>query len=115
LPDLGLASASVTALLVDTYRYGVPVVIWLGGLAVILLLIASQEWFLETHRRRYGMWRSTRRRRLLADSDERSQMWRAATRRDSDPTVERVRLMFWAVWAFGFVALALLFLRPPDG
>jgi hypothetical protein len=83
-------------------------VIWLGGLAIILLVTASQEWFYEHHRRRYGMWRSTRERRLWADPEERSRMWLAITHRDQDPTVERARLVFLAVIASCFVAGLLL-------
>jgi hypothetical protein len=47
---------------------------WLAGLAIILLLVAAQESFLEVHRRRYGMWWSTRQRRFWADPAERSRM-----------------------------------------
>jgi hypothetical protein len=86
---------------------------WLAGLAIILLLIVAQEWFLEAHRRRYGMWRSTRERRLWADPEERSRMWTAFTHRDQDPKVERVRLVALAVIISSLVAGLALFLRPP--
>lgn len=86
---------------------------WLAGLAIILALMAAQEWFLESHRRRYGMWRSTRQRRFWADPKERSLMWLAFTHRDQDPTVERVRLVTLAVIGFCFVALVIVFVRPP--
>lgn len=87
---------------------------WLAGLAIILLLMAAQEWFLEVHRRRYGMWRSRRQRRFWADPEERSRMWLAFSHRDQDPTVERVRLVVLAVIGVLFLALLMVFLRPPS-
>ena len=82
---------------------------WLGLINILVLLVAGQELFLEAHRRRYGLWRSTRERRLWADPDERVRMWQAFTRRDPDRRVELSRLVFAGVIVLCAVAgLALL-------
>lgn len=82
---------------------------WLGLIGILMLLVAGQELFLETHRRRYGLWRSTRERRLWADPDERVRMWHAFTGRDPDLRVELSRLVFAGVIVLCAVAgLALL-------
>jgi hypothetical protein len=77
---------------------------WLGMIALILILAAAQELFLETHRRRYGLWRSVRARRFWASPDERRLMWAAATQRDPDARVETSRLVLIAVIGFCVVA-----------
>ena len=64
---------------------------WLGLIALLVVMLAAQELFLETHRR-YGHWRSTRERRFGARQDERRLMLAAITHRDPDPRVERTRL-----------------------
>lgn len=84
---------------------------WLGAIAILVLLAASQEWFLEHHRRRCGMWRSLRERHYWADPEERSRMWLAVTHRDPDPAVERARLVALAGIAFCVVAGLILFAR----
>ncbi len=81
---------------------------WIGAIALLVLLTAAQELFLETHRRRYGLWRSTRQRRFWASRDERRVMWRAMTRRDHDVRVELSRLVLVAVAALVFVGLIVL-------
>jgi hypothetical protein len=63
---------------------------------------------LETHRRRYGLWRSTRQRRFFATPDERRVMWRAVTRRDPDVRVELSRIVLIAVVVVVFVGLIVL-------
>jgi hypothetical protein len=78
---------------------------WIGGIALLVLLTATQELFLETHRRRYGLWRSTRQRRFFATPDERRVMWRAMTHRDPDVRVELSRLVLLVVVAVVFVGL----------
>lgn len=90
--------------------------IWVGGAITLLFLTVSQEWFYEQHRRRYGLWRSTRERRLWADPDERSSMWFALTHCDEDPTVERARRVCLAGIALCIVAgLVLIDLQPYGG
>ena len=84
---------------------------WVGLVALLLSLTAAQELFLETHRRRYGMWRSTRERRFFASPDERRVMWRALTQRDPDIRVELARLVLIAVAALVFVGLVAGVLR----
>jgi hypothetical protein len=81
---------------------------WIGGIALLVLLTAAQELFLETHRRRYGLWRSTRQRRFFATPDERRVMWRAVTRRDPDVRVELSRIVLIAVVVVVFVGLIVL-------
>jgi hypothetical protein len=88
---------------------------WLVGLAIILLLTVAQESFYELHRRRYGLWRSSRQRRLWADTNERRRMWTAITHRDPDPTVERGRLIALAIILLSFVALFALIRPDPAG
>jgi hypothetical protein len=85
---------------------------WIGLIALLVLLTAAQELFLETHRRRYGLWRSMRQRRLLATRDERRVMWRAMTRRDPDARVELSRLVFIGV---AVLMLFGLFVLSPVG
>jgi hypothetical protein len=81
---------------------------WIAGIALLALLTAAQELFLENHRRRYGLWRSTRQRRFFATPDERRVMWRAMTRRDPDGRVELSRLVLIAVIGVVFVGLIVL-------
>jgi hypothetical protein len=78
---------------------------WIPAIALLVLLTAAQELFLETHRRRYGMWRSTRQRRFFATQDERRVMARAMIHRDPDVRVELTRLVFIAVAVLVFVGL----------
>jgi hypothetical protein len=84
---------------------------WVVAIAIIVLLTVGQESFYELHRRRYGLWRSTRQRRLWADQEERRRMWAATLHRDPDLTVERARLVFLAVIVLSFLALLAL-IRP---
>ena len=81
---------------------------WIGLIALLVLLTAVQELFLENHRRRYDLWRSTRQRRFFGNQDERRLMWRAMTRRDPDARVELSRLVFIGVAVFVFVGLIVL-------
>jgi hypothetical protein len=82
---------------------------WIGSIALIVLLTAAQALFLETHRRRYGLWRSLRQSRFFPSQDERGVMWRAMTRRDPDARVELSRLVFIGVAVLVF---GLFFLGP---
>ncbi len=84
-----------------------------GAIALIILLVAAQELFYETHRRRYGLWRTARARHLWASPEERRSMWMAFTHRDPDPRVERSRLLLIAACAFVFVALVVLLSPGP--
>lgn len=81
-----------------------PIMEWIGLIAVLVLLTAAQEFFYETHRRRYGPWRSTRERLLWANPDERRLMWNAVMHRDSDPHVERSRLFLIGAVLVGVLA-----------
>jgi hypothetical protein len=81
---------------------------WIGLIGILLLLTAAQELFLETHRRRYGLWRSARQRRFFASRDERRVMWRAVTHRDPDARVELSRLVFIGVAVLVFFGLFVL-------
>jgi hypothetical protein len=77
---------------------------WLGLIALIAILAAAQELFLETHRRRYGSWRSARERHFWASPAERRLMWAAATHRDPDSRVEISRLVLIIVVGLCVVA-----------
>jgi hypothetical protein len=80
---------------------------WIGSMALIVLLTAAQAMFLATHRRRYGLWRSTML-GLWASRDERRLMWKAITHRDPDGRVELSRLVLIAVAVLVFVGLFVL-------
>ena len=58
---------------------------WLAGVAALVVITIAQELFYETHRRRYGLWRSTRERRLWMNPEERSLAWDALVHRNAEP------------------------------
>jgi hypothetical protein len=83
--------------------------LWLAVIVPIVLVAISQEVFYETHRRRYGLWRSALKRHFWASPTERVLMWRATTRRDPDGRVEAARLAFIGVFVLWLVAGMFVF------
>jgi hypothetical protein len=78
---------------------------WLAAVAILIVITAAQEWFLETHRARYGLWRPARERRLWMSRDERRLAWQALIHRNADRRVEATRLIAIAVIGTAFAAL----------
>jgi hypothetical protein len=83
--------------------------VWLGLVAVMVLLFVGQEWFAEIHRRRYGQWRSGRERWFFPNREERILMFQALAHRNPDRTVERVRIATVALIVFCFGAFIALY------
>jgi hypothetical protein len=85
---------------------------WIGTIGFISLMAATQELWLEIHRRRYGLWRSTRQRHFMASQDERRLMWHALTRRGPDRGLELSRRAFITIAVLAFLgSVALLPIR----
>jgi hypothetical protein len=81
---------------------------WVVAVALLVVIAAAQEWFLETHRARYGLWRPARERRLWMSRDERRLAWQALIHRNPDRRVEATRLIVLAVIGIAFAALLRL-------
>ena len=86
---------------------------WIAAIALLAVITVAQEWFLETHRGRYGLWRSTRARRLWMSRDERRLAWQALIHRNADRRVELTRLI--AIAVIGIAGVLLLRLAVSGG
>jgi hypothetical protein len=84
---------------------------WLALLLCLAAITAAQELFYETHRRRYGMWRSTRERRFWMSREERSLAFDALVHRNADARVESTRLIAITVFVLVLGAMGVLWLR----